>query len=67
MDTIVLRILADTREPGDEVKHASLQNKLYVICSVIYHIEGNFHMVQNFTVFTDRSAAAKIRTMKISM
>ena len=32
--------------------------------STRYLIAGNFHMVQNFAVFVDRSAAAKIRTMK---
>ena len=29
--------------------------------------EGNFHMVQNFAVFVDRSAATKIKTTKISV
>ena len=32
-----------------------------------YRIVGNFHMVQNFTVFADRSATVKIKTTKISM
>ena len=27
----------------------------------VYHIAGNFCMVQNFAVFADRSAAAKLR------
>ena len=31
-----------------------------------YRIAGNFRMVQNFAVFADRSAAAKIRTMNFS-
>ena len=29
-----------------------------------YRIAGNFRMVQNFMVFVDGSAAAKIKTMK---
>ena len=32
-----------------------------------YRIAGNFRMVQIFAFFTDRLAAAKIRTTKISM
>ena len=28
---------------------------------------GNFHVVQNFMVFTDRVATAKIKTTKISI
>ena len=32
-----------------------------------YRIAGNFRMVQNFAVFTDRSAAAKIRTTNFSI
>ena len=31
-----------------------------------YCIAGNFRMVQNFAVFVDRTAAAKIRTTKFS-
>ena len=34
--------------------------------STTYHIAGNFCMVQNFTVFADRAAAAKIRTTNFS-
>ena len=33
----------------------------------IYHIAGNFHMVQNFVDSVDRSATMKIRTMKFSI
>ena len=33
---------------------------------IAYRIVGNFHMVQNFTVFADRSAAVKIRTANFS-
>ena len=32
----------------------------------LYHIAGNFRMVQNFADFTDRLAAAKIRTTSAS-
>ena len=32
----------------------------------IYRIAGNFRMVQNFAVFADRSASAKIRTVNFS-
>ena len=37
-------------------------------CTVsgIYRIVGNFHMVQNFAVFVDKSAVAKIRTTNFS-
>jgi hypothetical protein len=31
---------------------------------VVYHIEGNFRMVQNFAFFADRLGATKIRTAK---
>ena len=31
-----------------------------------YRIAGNFRVVQNFAVFTDRSASAKIKTAKIA-
>ena len=37
-----------------------------VMCTNVLY-SGNFHMVQNFVVFTDRLAAAKIRIMKTSM
>ena len=32
-----------------------------------YHIAGDFHIVQNFTVFADRSATMKIKIMKFSI
>ena len=31
-----------------------------------YRIAGNFRMVQNFVVFADKSAVAKIRAMNFS-
>ena len=34
---------------------------------IAYNIAGNFRMVQNFAVFTDRVATVKIKTTKISM
>ena len=33
---------------------------------LVYHIAGNFRMVQNFAVFADRSAAVKLRTANFS-
>ena len=33
---------------------------------MIYRTAGNFRMVQNFAVFADRAAAAKIRTTNFS-
>ena len=39
-----------------------------IIAAVIiaYCIAENFHVVQKFAVFTDRSASAKIKTAKIN-
>ena len=34
---------------------------------IVIPYSGKFRMVQNFTVFTDRVATAKIKTTKISM
>ena len=34
---------------------------------IVIPYSGKFCMVQNFTVFTDRVATAKIKTTKISM
>ena len=39
----------------------------YGIPVSIYCIAGNFRTVQTFAFFADRSAAAKIRTMKVLM
>ena len=36
------------------------------VIAAIYCIAGNFRMVQNFALFTDRLAAAKIRTTNFS-
>ena len=41
--------------------------KLYVQMEKSYRIAGNFHMVQIFAVFADRSATAKIRTTNFSI
>ena len=32
----------------------------------MYRIAGNFHVVQNFVFFADRSASTKIKTAKIA-
>ena len=33
----------------------------------VYHMEENFHMVQNFALFADELATAKIRTVKVAI
>ena len=50
-------------------KHKAYRSLIASLGSLLvkYRIVGNFRMVQTFMVFADRSAAAKIRTMKISM
>ena len=42
---------------------------VHVLCKrqIVYRIAGNFRMVQNFTLFVDRSAVAKVRTTKYWM
>ena len=39
---------------------------IYVHCMYMYCIAGNFCVVQNFAFFADRSASAKIKTVKIA-
>ena len=41
--------------------------KISVVTVYLYRIAGNFRVVQNFAVFTDRSASAKIAASAISI
>ena len=45
--------------------HSRLLKGEGLVCAV-YRIVGNFRMVQNFAVFADKSAAAKIRITNFS-
>ena len=33
--------------------------------AIVHHIEGNFHMVQTFTVFADDPTTTKIKTVTV--
>ena len=48
------------------IRKAKIYMHYYTNSGLVYRIAGNFHVVQNFAVFTDRSSSAKIKTAKIA-
>ena len=62
------RTIGNSERTAQQLRDEWYQVHVYAssvwLLTVGYRIAGNFRMVQNFTVFMDRSAAAKIRTTK---
>ena len=64
---MIMEDIDNSKPRGYHCSHAmTAKNTHMQSYTEVYHIVGNFHMVQNFTVFTDRSAAAKIRSTNFS-